>query len=64
MSYTNVDLIRNHIEFVQPISNSVYDQIVLCDTDSYINFFSGTIIENSAVVKAISDLMKRIMIVI
>ncbi len=57
MSYTNVDLIRNHIEYVQPVSDSVYDQIVLCDTDSYINFFSGSIIENSAVVKAMSDLL-------
>lgn len=55
MSYTNVDLVRHHIEYIQPISESVFDQLAICNTDSYIKIFSGAITENSVVVKTITD---------
>ena len=54
MSYTNVDLLRNHIEFIQPISDFVYDQLVIFNTDSYIKIFNGSITENSLAVKTIT----------
>ncbi len=55
MSYTNIDLIRNHIEYIQPVSNSISDQRLVCDSDASLKFFSGSIKENSVVVKTITD---------
>ncbi len=55
MSYTNVDLLRNHIEYIQPISDSLYDQLVIFNTDSYIKIFNGSITEDSVVIKTITE---------
>jgi len=53
MSYTNVELVRHHLATEFPVSDKVYDQIVILDSDEYISFYSGAVDEFSLLVKSI-----------
>ena len=55
MSYTNIELIKKHIEFIQPVSESIFNQLVVCNSNSGIKIFNGSILENSVKVKTINS---------
>ncbi len=55
MSYTNVDLIRSHIEYSQPMTDYILDQLLICDTVAYMKIFNGPILDNSVIVKTITN---------
>jgi len=52
MSYTNVELVRHHLDLSFPIQSKVYDQAVVLTGYDYVTFFGGTVDENLVVVKA------------
>jgi hypothetical protein len=60
MSYTNIELVRHHLEVPFPIESMVRDQAVMLQGDSYVIFFGGTVDDSSFVVKAVrsNDLTK------
>lgn len=55
MSYTNIELVKKHMEFIQPISENIIDQLVICNSNSSIKIFNGSISENSVQVKTINS---------
>jgi len=55
MSYTNVELVRHHLDIAFPIQSQVYDQAVVLSGSDYVTFFGGTVDEGSVVVKALRD---------
>jgi hypothetical protein len=60
MSYTNLELVRHHLEVPFPIQSVVRDQPIVLPGDSYVIFFGGTVDDSSIAVKAVrsNDLTK------
>ena len=51
MSYTNLELVRHHLEVPFPIQSRVYDQAVVLKEDDFVTFFGGAVDDRSIVVK-------------
>ena len=56
MSYTNVDLIRNHLEHIQPVTDQIIDQKYIFKSNEYSKFFSGSIQTDSVKVKSLQSI--------
>lgn len=57
MSYTNIELVRHHLEFAQPVMERIFNQQVIIDTDERISFFNGGIQLNSVLVKSLHEVI-------
>lgn len=55
MSYTNSNLVRNHLEGTSPVFDKVFDQIVLLTGVESVQFFDGSIASSSVRVKSLQS---------
>ena len=55
MAYTNIELLRQHLEFTQPVSHRISDQQLQILDDSYVRFYNGSIQKKSVTVKNIQS---------
>ncbi|HWR81793.1 MAG TPA: hypothetical protein VN285_00670, partial [Candidatus Deferrimicrobium sp.] len=56
MSYTNVDLVRDHLVATFPAQDKVHDQAVILESD-YVVFFDGPVEASTLIVKSIQSTM-------
>lgn len=55
MSYTNIDLVNNHLTLPLAVSNKIFDQQLIFDSNELITFFGGVINESSLLVKSLQQ---------
>lgn len=55
MSYTNAALVRNHIEFVQPVHQMITNQRTSFTNNDFQSFFNGQIVNGSVVIKSLKE---------
>lgn len=53
MSYTNIELVKKHLNSPFPVAEQIYDQPVVINSNNPITFFGGSLLEDSVMVKTI-----------
>ncbi len=53
MSYTNIELVRHHLDAPFPIQERIRDQVMVLEGDEYVVFFGGAVQADSVNVKSV-----------